>query len=228
MPTIKKREYYLGEARNILEATLDPVKGKVSLHSKAARRWVPWLCAYSGARVGEITQLRKSDVYQAKSQDETELIWVIMITPEAGHVKDHKKREVAIHPHLIEQGFLKFAEASETETLFFDPSKRRGGKRANPQSAKAGERLAKWIRKDLKITDPEISPNHAWRHRFRSLLMNRVHPQVLDGIDGHAPASEGQKYGRVWPEVSLAAVSLIEPYRFDGRELLHRPDDTPS
>jgi integrase len=24
----------------------------------AARRWVPWLCAYTGARAGEITQLR--------------------------------------------------------------------------------------------------------------------------------------------------------------------------
>jgi integrase len=28
----------------------------------AARRWVPWLMAYSGARCGEITQLRKEDI----------------------------------------------------------------------------------------------------------------------------------------------------------------------
>ena len=28
----------------------------------AARRWIPWLCAYTGARVGEIAQLRKQDV----------------------------------------------------------------------------------------------------------------------------------------------------------------------
>jgi len=30
--------------------------------SGAARRWVPWLCAYTGARVGEIMQLRGLDV----------------------------------------------------------------------------------------------------------------------------------------------------------------------
>jgi integrase len=28
----------------------------------AARRWVPWLCAYTGARAGEITQLRGADL----------------------------------------------------------------------------------------------------------------------------------------------------------------------
>ncbi|HEY1453095.1 MAG TPA: hypothetical protein VGF57_06500, partial [Roseiarcus sp.] len=28
----------------------------------AAKRWVPWLCAYTGARVGEMVQLRKQDV----------------------------------------------------------------------------------------------------------------------------------------------------------------------
>jgi integrase len=27
-----------------------------------ARRWAMWLCAYSGARAGEITQLRGSDI----------------------------------------------------------------------------------------------------------------------------------------------------------------------
>jgi hypothetical protein len=32
----------------------------------AAKRWVPWLCAYTGARVGEIVQLRKQDVRQDK------------------------------------------------------------------------------------------------------------------------------------------------------------------
>jgi hypothetical protein len=32
--------------------------------TQAARRWVPWLCAYTGARSGEITQLRGIDVVE--------------------------------------------------------------------------------------------------------------------------------------------------------------------
>ena len=49
--------------------------------SAAARRWVPWLCAYTGARVGEIMQLRGVDVVEQDGVN------VIAITPEAGTVK---------------------------------------------------------------------------------------------------------------------------------------------
>jgi integrase len=48
----------------------------------AARRWVPWLCAYTGARPGEMTQLRGKDVTKQGS------IWAVHITPEAGTVKN--------------------------------------------------------------------------------------------------------------------------------------------
>lgn len=72
----------------------------------AAKRCVPWLCAYSGARVGEVTQLRKEDIGQ-----EGEISY-FTITPEAGTVKDKKKRVVVIHEHLIEVGFLDFVKGS--------------------------------------------------------------------------------------------------------------------
>ena len=43
----------------------------------AARRWVPWICAYSGARAGEITQLRGQDVIERDG------IKALRITPDA-------------------------------------------------------------------------------------------------------------------------------------------------
>jgi hypothetical protein len=43
----------------------------------AARRWVPWLCAYTGARVNEITQMRSRDVMIVDGLD------CVRITPEA-------------------------------------------------------------------------------------------------------------------------------------------------
>jgi hypothetical protein len=66
----------------------------------AARRWVPWLCAYTGARAGEITQLRGKDVVKHEG------VWAIQITPEAGTVKTGKPRTIPLHEHLIEQGFI--------------------------------------------------------------------------------------------------------------------------
>ena len=41
----------------------------------SAKRWVPWLCAYSGARVVEMIQLRKEDV--RREQDG----WIIHLNP---------------------------------------------------------------------------------------------------------------------------------------------------
>lgn len=55
----------------------------------AAKRWVPIICAFSGARVSEITQLRKEDIRQIDDQ------WVARITPDAGTVKAGGYRDVA-------------------------------------------------------------------------------------------------------------------------------------
>ena len=89
------------EANQILAATLAPGSRLLSAEHAAARRWVPWICAYTGARVNEITQLRKEDVIMACG------IHAIVITPDAGTVKDGNTRYVPLHDHLLEQGFIR-------------------------------------------------------------------------------------------------------------------------
>jgi|ERR1700733_13876011 hypothetical protein len=62
---IKNRESAaatIDEARTILRAAT-AVK-ETNKAFDAAKRWVPWLCAYSGASCGEITQLRGIDIEQ--------------------------------------------------------------------------------------------------------------------------------------------------------------------
>jgi hypothetical protein len=76
----------------------------------AARRWVPWICAYTGARAGEITQMRGQDVVERDG------ISALRITPEAGSVKTREARTVPIHEHLIEQGFLAYVQAKGLRT----------------------------------------------------------------------------------------------------------------
>jgi integrase len=173
---------------------------------------VPWICAYTGARVNEITQLRAEDVFTLKVPS-GERVWVIRITPEAGTVKNRKARNVSIHPYLLEQGFLEFVNKRDGKHLFYDPARRRGGSPANPQYKKVGERLARWVRKEVGITDTGIDPNHAWRHLFRSwLIAAKVHEQVIDQVEGHVPKKVSRTYGSAWPAVMLEAVSVIPPY----------------
>ncbi|MBJ3786410.1 DUF6538 domain-containing protein [Devosia sediminis] len=213
----RELEYRPEEAEQILRASLVPCGPRMTEEGAAARRWIPWLCAYTGARVNELTQTRAEDIKQMRSRNKKKLIWMIHITPEAGRVKDDDERDVAIHPHLIEQGFLDYVKSREGKCLFYEPSRSRGGTPAHPQYAKVGERIAAWIRSDkVGITDQRISPNHAWRHLVRSQLLDAgIQEQVINGIDGHQAKSVGQKYGRIWPEVSLRAISRIPPYEVD-------------
>jgi hypothetical protein len=70
----------------------------------AAKRWVPWLCAFTGARVGEMLQLRKQDIRREGKY------WVVRITPEAGPVKTDEARDVVLHRQIVEAGFMDFVK----------------------------------------------------------------------------------------------------------------------
>ena len=185
------------EAETILRATLRPVSSKISLTHALARRWVPWLCAYTGARVGEITQLRKQDVICEDG------IWAINITPEAGSTKTNAARTVPLHSHIIEQGFLDVVNSAPKQELFYDPMRSRGGKEGNPLHKKTAERLAKWVR-ELGVTDRNVQPNHAWRHRFKTIGRSvKMDHEARAVIPGHSAKTEGETYG-TWTLAALA------------------------
>ncbi|NTE66165.1 integrase [Agrobacterium tumefaciens] len=199
----RDKEFTSAEAQTILRGSLKPASDRHTDQMKAAYRWVPWLCAYTGARVGEITQLRKKDVQLHGKH------WLVWITPEAGTTKDGNPRFVALHPHLIEQGFVQFIRTMPEGPIFFDPSRYRGGTNGNPQSKKVGERLAAWVR-GLGVTDTRIKPNHAWRHLFkteaRGVFMG---VGARDYMQGHVPASEGEAYGGFKPHVLAHEIAKL-------------------
>ena len=126
---IKRREtqaFLHEEQRTILKAALEITE--TNTPDNAAKRWVPRISAYTGARVGEITQLRKSDAI------EREGIHALRITPEAGTVKSGKARVVPLHEHLIAQGFLKFVADHDEGPLFYKPAQNNGS--ADPRKSK--------------------------------------------------------------------------------------------
>jgi integrase len=160
----------------------------------AAKRWCPWLAAYTGARMGEITQLRGADIVERDG------IHAVKISPEAGTTKTGNARMVPLHEHLIDQGFLEFVRTSGKGPLFYNEPKqpRAPDDPTNPRKpryVKAREHVAGWVR-SLGVNDPELSPNHAWRHTFKAVgFRNGLTEKVIDAIVGHAPASVGRGYG---------------------------------
>lgn len=127
------------EARTILSASLSKEHGKINREHALVRRWIPWMCAYSGARVGEIAQMRGADIILLED------IWGMRITPEAGSTKSGQARIVPLHRDLIEQGLLKMAERAGTLPMFYDAKRGRGGSARNAHYRKVGERLAAWM-----------------------------------------------------------------------------------
>jgi integrase len=163
------------EAQTILRAALQPQNTALSPEHKLARRWVPWLCAYTGARVNEMTQLRAEDVRKVEG------VWTLRITPEAGGVKGNKARTVPLHEHMIDQGFIEVVDAKGEGPLFYNPERGRGGKAGNPHYKKVGERLAAWVR-DIGVNDPEVQPNHGWRHLFKAIGRRACAPHRRRGV----------------------------------------------
>ena len=116
--------------------------------ASASRRWTPWLCAYSGARVQEPLWLKKSD-----------------IRVEAGHhvmcfsqTKDGNARMVPIHQALIDEGFLAFVEGAPDGWLFVGDRLPKEGATRTPQEMRAAE-LTHWVRSQTKL-EKGVSPSH--------------------------------------------------------------------
>jgi integrase len=192
------------EQQAILEAALaiKDIKSPI----KAACRWAPWLCAYSGARAGEIAQLRGQDIEQRDG------FVVMKIKPEAGDVKGLKARTVPIHEHVIAQGFLDYVASKGKGPLFYNPAPGDGSgdtditKPKRPRYEVTRNRLAKWVR-ELGITDKEIRPTHAWRHTFRTRAARfGIQKRLRDEICGHSPETVADAYEH--PTVADMATAL--------------------
>ena len=201
------KAFTLAEATIILRASLAFENPKRTF--QRAQRWVPWLCAYSGARSGELCQLRGRDV------EKRDGFYVMKFTPEAGTIKTGNVRTVPLHEHLIEQGFIEFVASIGDGPLFYNPSEDSAETVIDPTNpprpryVKTRERLAAWVR-DLGVSDPEVSPNHGWRHTFKLMADRGGIPEKMhDAITGHSQKSVARGYGTPPVEDRAAAMKLF-------------------
>ena len=172
--------------------------------TSAAKRWAPLLCAHTGSRISEITQLRKEDVRQQGG------INYIRITPDAGRVKNRHYRDVPLHREVIEEGFLDFVEKAPPGPLFY-PAKS-GPRKADPAQTVSG-RVSNWLKKQ-QVVPEGVSPNHGWRHAFKTTgLELGIDGRVLDAIQGHAARTAGEKYGDVTLLAKQIAIEKMPHFR---------------
>ncbi len=149
------------EAYKILSLALAQGPGRRSAERARAIRWVPWIQAYTGARVSEVAQLRGIDFLPR--QDAV----YMRFTPEAGSIKSGKYRDVPVHPHLVEQGLLALVKEVGNGPLFH--SRTGSAEESKRGRTQVAAHLREWVRGDVGVKDKRVSPTHAWRHRLTTV-----------------------------------------------------------
>lgn len=205
----REKWFLKDEIAAILNAAL-AVQGTKRENPKttAAKRWVPWLCAYSGARVVEMIQLRKEDIRREG------IAWVIRVNPEAGDVKTDDYRDVPVHEHLIATGFIEFVQQSRPGHLFCDIGK--DGSTAGPADG-VYKRVYSMVRGVLE--GKQVQPNHAWRYTFKTYGHEAgLNELTVDAICGHAARTQGEKYRGITVKKRLEVMAAFPRYKLTGIE----------
>lgn len=135
----------------------------------------------------------------------------LRITPEAGSVKTGKYRIVPVHPQLIEMGLPAMIRALPAGPVFYSAAPIRG-KPADPveRAQSAGAKVGQWVRDVVGITDSAVQPNHAWRHRFKTIAREAdIDLEVRDAIQGHEDGRAASDYGEVTVKAMWAAIQKL-------------------
>jgi len=188
------------EARLILADALAPASNGATVHMAAAKRWIPWLCAYTGARVGEIARLRRGDVVEAEG-----IPAVVLFRVTKSGIKAERGRTVPLHPHLVEQEFVEFARAQAEGPIFVGD-----GEKPDRVAVRTGERV-----RNLGIADRSVSPARGWRRRFITQLRQKdVNEAIANEILGYVGRLEWRKH---FVRLSLSALrdAITELPRYD-------------
>ena len=173
--------------------------------------WIPLLGAFTGARVGELVQLRVADINQ---QDDR---WGIAINEDGGkQVKTAASvRWVPLHSELVRLGLLDYADAMRKAgyASLWPKLKLMEGKPSHGFSA--------WFNsKPRKAVEGVALPDfHSFRHTVRTKMnKERIAEKVQDAITGH---EDGGSTGRkVYTHLDTEQlVQAIESVTYPGLSL---------
>jgi integrase len=182
------------------------------------RKWIPLVCMFTGARIGEIAQLRVGDVRQEHG------VWMIHIAHDdsAGQsTKSGHSRPAAVHSKLEAIGFLAFVERQR---------KRAGGDNAaqlfpelKPNNrGQIGAEPSRWWRDYLAAIGVKQGRDGIGAHSFRHELADRLRDEarLMDNevavCLGHSLKSTTGGYGQLRQGTVTMLKDWIEAVRWEG------------
>lgn len=182
-PCSIKREYK-SRTRGVfddveLQAFIEAANGE----KQPWRKWIVYLGIYTGARRGELVQLRKEDV---KFDTATKRHYLLITdVHESQKLKtENAKRKIPLHMDLINAGFIKYVESCK-ERVFEGVNNR--------------EVVTAWFARQMQNLEIDsinelghIRSFHSFRHTFITKVMNAgVQVNLVQQVVGHEISSLG-------------------------------------
>lgn len=204
---VGSKGYSLEQAATILEATFRGTTKNLAIPYQRAIFWVPWICAYTGLRVSEVTQFRGKNLLEKDGNP------YLLITPEDGSTKGGNAWTTGIHPHLIELGLLEMLQSFGDGPAFYTPYPAGTNLQTlkDHRAKSAGDKIAEWVRDEVGIAAPGNRPSHAWRHAFTTLSrthkMDKEARDYMLGSRSQTDAREG--YGDWEPKILNEEISKL-------------------
>lgn len=140
--------YSREEVLAVLSASRKPQSSRTKPELVNVQRWAPWLAAFTGARIGELLWLERSDIRF------TQGIAYINIQAgsdegEARTVKtDSSTRTAPLHPAILEEGFLDYWQSIPESEKYLFPGNwldQNGDRTKTPAN-----RLRTWIKRRIE------------------------------------------------------------------------------
>nr|WP_278428394.1 tyrosine-type recombinase/integrase [Pantoea dispersa] len=180
--------YSVGEMRSFVSYAIN--------HADGWLKWIILLLAYTGARRGEIATLTKTQV----CFDDDSIRHYLLLTDGK---TDNAARQVPLHPHLIELGFLQFVESCHHQ-LFPEVS----GSNMNKISKEMAE-----LREKLGIPYRDIHNQRRIVHSFRHSVVTAasgwmINVAHLQQVIGHEKSGTGitRRYMHTFPITTVSYV----------------------
>lgn len=174
----------------------------------AAAYWVPLLGLFTGARVGELCQLRVADIEEAEDGA------FLHITEEAADARVKTEaglRSVPIHSELIRLGFLDYVRARRSAGDFsLWPTMRF---RMVEGVAKPGAYYSDWFGEFRRKHAASVPDFHSLRHTVRTAMTEaRIAEPVQDRITGHEV--KGSTGTRVYAHPKAVLREAVESIKY--------------
>lgn len=184
------------------------------------RRWIPLVAMFTGARIGEVAQLRVGDIRQERG------VWFLHIRHDREQgltTKSGKSRPAAVHTMLARLGFLSF-HAGQLERAAGDMSASLFPELVPNARGQISGRPSRWWRDYLEAIGVKSGGDGFGVHSFRHTLADRLRSEaeLMDNqiavCLGHSNESTTSGYG----ELSQGTVNMLKGWmdalRFDGVE----------